>query len=52
MSFFGKPPQRFEKNNSLHSLRRPPSQSMRPYLYDLDGGARMRDDETIMLTIR
>ena len=41
----------FEKNDSLHSLRRPPYQSLRPYLYALDGGARMRDDETIMLTI-
>ena len=42
----------FEKNDSLHSLRRPPSQYLRPYLYALCGGARMRDDETIMLTIR
>ena len=40
----------FGKNDSLHSLRRPPSQSYAAYLYALGGGARMRDDETIMLT--
>ena len=27
-----------------------PTNLMRPYLYALGGGARMRDDETIMLT--
>lgn len=36
MSIFGKPPQRFEKFNSLHSLPRPPSQSYAAYLYDVD----------------
>jgi len=40
----------FGKNDSLHSLRRPPYQSYAAYLYALCGGAPLLDDETIMLT--
>ena len=40
----------FEKNDSLHSLRRTPSQSYAAYLYAADIGVWIHYDETNMLS--
>ena len=49
---FLKNPKYFWKKRFTSSLRRPPYQSYAGYLSALRGGAPVRDDEIIMLTIR